>query len=67
MAVSVHQATVIHAQDGRHIIALPCCGETVYVKSGRHATVCQSCHREITGDDDLASADPNICVSCYTA
>ena len=67
MAVRVEQATVIHGEDGGHVITLPCCGETVYVRSEKTATVCRSCHREITSLDDLASLDPVICVFCYTA
>jgi hypothetical protein len=67
MTVSVHQATVIHTEDGRHIITLPCCGETVYVKSTGPTTICRSCHREIAHAEDLASSNPAICVTCYTA
>jgi hypothetical protein len=67
MAVSVELATVIHGEDGGHVITLPCCGETVYVRPKEHARICRSCHREIVDTEDLASADPAICVSCYTA
>lgn len=66
--IMIERATVIHGRDGGHCITLPCCGETIFVPARRdRIAVCRSCHRDLTDVQDVGSADPPVCVWCYTA
>ena len=67
MVQTAVQGSIVRLEDGAYRISLPEYGEVIVVPPKDRLPVCRSCHRELTDIEEIALADPFICVRCYTS